>query len=222
LKRCAQRSFDSAALVGEIAWNRGLVDAAAGFAADALASYRAALASFVRANETDSVAGLHTQIAILYMLMGENREAWRHRGLALALDARRPLSSRRAQILLLDVARAASADGCPLAALAIQTRVLELAREALHPDLLVNALQYRVRFLADAGLADAAYRDLAEAESTLPLIPEQAIRERAAANVKMARAYVTRAVDPASAVKLLQSTIDDLRSVRTPLLLPDL
>ena len=222
LTRCGRERFDSPALSAEIAQNHGLIDAASGATVDAMASYRAALAMFDRGHEVDSIAALHGQIAILDMLMGEQRDAWRHRALALALNAQRPLSSRRAQILLLDVARAASAEGCPLAALTIQTRILELAREGRQPDFLVNALQYRVRYLADAGLADLARRDLAEAESTLPLIKEAAIRERSAANVKQTRVYLTRTSDPAAAVTLLETTIDDLRRVDSRPLLPDL
>jgi CHAT domain-containing protein len=222
LAKCATGSFHSPALSGDIDWGRGVIDAASGAAADALASYQTALESFRRVNEADNVAALHTQLAILYMLMGENREAWRHRERALALHERKGLPDRRLQILLLDVARAASADGCPLAAILVQSRLLERARAGRQADFLVNALQYRVRYLADAGLAGAARKDLNEAEATLPIIAEPAIRQRSSANVTMARAYLTRTADPASAVELLQRTIDDLRRVDSRLLLPDL
>jgi CHAT domain-containing protein len=222
LARCARMPFDSLALSGDIAWGQGLIDAATGNASDALIAYQSALEYFSRAREVDNVAALHTQLAILDMVMGEDREAWRHRERALALNSARELPSRRLQILLLDLGRAASADGHPLAALLIQSRIVDLARARGEADFLVNALQYRAQYFADAGSLAAARRDLDEADANLPRIGESAVRERSAANVRMARAHVIRAADPAAAARFLEATIDDLRRVDSRLLLPDL
>ncbi len=222
LTRCAGMPFESLALKGDIEWSRGLVDAASGYASSAVIAYLAALDSFKRANETENVAALHTQIAILYMVIGQNRDAWRHRERALGLNSKKELSRRRVQILLMDVARAASADGCPLAAIEIQNTIVDLARAGRQEDFIVNALQYRAKYFADAGLLTAAQTDLTEAEAILPQIIESAIRERVAANVKMTRAHAARAANPGAAVKLLKTTINDLRRVDARLLLPDL
>jgi len=223
LDRCfAGESAAYPALSADALWARGLVAAAGGMASEALTNYKAALVLFTRTREFGNVAALNNQLAILYMLMGEEREAWVHRRNALEMSSRLELSSQRMRVLLLDVARAASAGGCPLVALRVQSIIAGLAKESEDPFAIANALHLRARYFADAGMLAMASRDVAEAERTLVRITDPAVRTRAATNVRIARAYVTRRGNPAETCRLLQETIDDLHRIQSPLLLPDL
>jgi CHAT domain-containing protein len=223
LQRCfAAPRPDYPTLTADAAWARGLFSAAAGRYADALPAYQSALDLFTRTREWENVAALHNQLAIFYSLIGGHREAWEHRHTALELYSRFGLSPQRARVLLMDVARTAAADGFPLTAIRVQNAIVELAKRDADAFAVSNALQSRGRYFADAGIAAMARRDVEDAEAAVKKISDSAVRERASTNVRIARAYVIRRDDPATACALLEETIAHLRRIENPLLLPEL
>ena len=209
-------------LTADALWAKGLFATAAGEGATALSAYLGALDLFTQAREGNSVTALHGQLATLYTLLGDSRSAWSHRHRALEASNHVNLPAFRKRVLLLDVARAASTDGCPLVAIRIQNIIVGLSRQSGDPFALANALQLRSRYLVEAGMVLPADKDVTEAEEALSRIADVAVRARATANVRMARAQILRRTDPVATCKLLAETIDHLRSINNPLLLPDL
>jgi CHAT domain-containing protein len=139
--------------------------------------YENALADCERGQDPEYAASLHALLAEALSYIGDSREAWLHRQIALTAAVALP-DSPRLQTLLNEVAEAALHAGAPHAARLIQAESLAVARRLHDPLYLFDALLRRIaidRVLGDrAGLE--AERDEAAAQARL--IPDPDLRQR--------------------------------------------
>jgi CHAT domain-containing protein/tetratricopeptide (TPR) repeat protein len=186
--------------------------------AEALESYRSALAQFERVQEHQHLAAVHSLVASAFDELGDSHAAWEHRTRALhGLAEHR--DEPRLRTTLISVAHAALAAGYPRAACALQTAAVDLARKSGDPELLADALRNRATILERAGLAGAG-SDLAEAGRHCQRIEEDSIRRSIHTDLLAAQGRCLVKTAPVRALAALNAAIATYRAGDRRVMLP--
>jgi CHAT domain-containing protein len=199
LERLAPSDLDTRA---RLEWLAGLLEIAGGAPAAALGRYHRALGLYEQAGADEGIATVEMLTAEAWWLLGERREAWRHRRRALLLCPR--VSDPERQRTILDEAAEASAgDGLLDLASMLQDRVVESARGAANAFALPIALSQRARVRSRRGDRAGALADLAASRRGLEALQENAFREHLGLHLLMIEAEVLQVSDPARAIEKL-------------------
>jgi CHAT domain-containing protein len=183
------------ALVGQLEWTLGLIDASRGNNNEAAAAYHVALAAFRRTSETENRVGIETQLTGLHRSLGNEA--------AMLADQQRALASLeelgttgRSHAILTEAAFTADALQLPLAAMLFQDVVVTSARLSHDPVSICDALISRSRYAAAADRRQVAERDLRESGQLLASIADEGMRARCTSNLRAAEVRVWRTFDP--------------------------
>jgi CHAT domain-containing protein len=189
----------SSSLRGHIAWMAGLARFRGSDPSAALAEYDRALALFDRLGEAENIGAIQNFIAEALDYLGEDREAWRHRGLALASLSASPNPKRR-QAILEEVERAVAPEE-PEIALLFRESAVRAARSLGEPVALTYALFRRAVLRLRTGDEAGAAADLAEARPLVKALPEA--RQVMEAEIALAEGEMVLQRDPREAAQLL-------------------
>jgi CHAT domain-containing protein/tetratricopeptide (TPR) repeat protein len=183
-------------------WLAGLLEIAGGSPAAALDRYHRALELYERASAEEGIATVEMLTAEAWWLLGERREAWRHRRRALRLCPR-VSDSERQRTILDEAAEASAGDGLLELAGMLQDRVVESARGAANAFALPVALSQRARVRSRRGDLSSALADLAASRRGLEMLPENAFREHLRIHFLMIEAEILQVSDPVRAIEKL-------------------
>lgn len=160
----------SLSLRGHIAWMAGLARFRGADPSAALTEYGRALELFDRLGESENIGAIQNFVAEALDYLGESREAWRHRGMALASLSVSPNPKRR-QAILEEVERAVAPEE-PELALLFRESAVRAARSLGDPVAVAYALLRRAVLRHRTGDEAGAAADLAEASPLVKSLPE--------------------------------------------------
>lgn len=186
--------------------------------AEALESYRFALAQFERTGESVNRAAVHSLLASAFTELGDEGSAWRHRAQALRVLAGHS-DPERLRIALINAAFASLDAGFARAALLLQNEAVRIAREEGDPERLANSLLNRASILDRTELADPK-SDLTAARRESERIEEPSIRQSILADLLAVEGHWWRAGDPARALRALTESIELHRATSRRVMLP--
>jgi hypothetical protein len=138
-----------------------------------LADYGQALRLFAKQGEGENIGAAHVLLAEALNYLGEDREAWQHRGVALSLLP--VTTSKRRRQNLLEVVERAIEEEDPGTALHFREAAVAEARRSGDPAALSFALQRRAVLRHQTGDDSGASRDL---EAAKRLISEVSVEQR--------------------------------------------
>jgi CHAT domain-containing protein len=189
------------------AWLGGLIHMSAGHLDEAGQQYSDALSDLLGGGETEGVIAMRSVIAEYSFYVGDSEQAWRmsHQALAL-LDQTR--STDRRELTLIIAGFLASWQELPEAALHFESAYVDLARREHDATNIPEALTHRAQTYERLGLHDRATADLQAATAALPDVPDTALRERRANELRVAIGTVDRRSDPERASAELTRALD--------------
>jgi CHAT domain-containing protein len=204
-------------------WVLGMVDLAHGRPYESLSHYRQALTGFTAVGDVKSSAAIHNLLAEDLSVLGERDQAWRERVAGLIAYDNRD-DPWRAQVVLDEVAEAASGEGYLYAAISIQNEVVQIAQAGQNHAETAYAFLWRGLFNARAGRLAAANDDLRQASRESAQIEDPVVARRTDADVELASALAVEGSDPTAAVvhysnAISKFNIDEYRHRSTQLLL---
>jgi CHAT domain-containing protein/tetratricopeptide (TPR) repeat protein len=186
----------SPSLAGRTAWISGLTRFRRGDPSAALGDYRRALAFFERGGETENIGAAHILLAETFAHLGDEREAWAHRGVALSLLPGTPSPKRR--LAVLEEAELAIAAEDPPTALLFREAGVREARRLGDPVSVSFALLRRAVLRHSTRDDEGAALDLEEAAHLVAAIPEEQ-RLRMEAELALAQGEVVEEKEPSRA-----------------------
>ena len=195
----------SPSLNGQIAWLSGLIRQRGSDPSAALADFDKALGLFKRSEEKENIGAVHTLFADALSFLGDDREAWRHRGQALALLPDTFSQKRRHN--LLDEVAGIVAEEDPETALPFREAAVAEAKRpggsVEQPYALLRRAVLRHRTGRDAEAA----QDLDGAASLIARIPAEQ-QEAIQAELAVAKGKVALEKDPRSAIGHFTKALD--------------
>ena len=198
-----------AALYGRALSLEGLILGIQGDPTGALTAYEAALDAFRGLEETVYAVRSAAMVAASLDFLGRRSDAWRQ--LHPVLNEPTTLKVPEARELVCVIAAwLANEEGEREIALWFQDEVVQSAMQTKAPYRIVEALRGRVEILAALGNADAAARDLEQAERYLEKVTDLDSREILEGDLKLAEARL--ADSPQEALVLLDDVIRIFRS----------
>ncbi|HYR26888.1 MAG TPA: hypothetical protein VEU30_00395, partial [Thermoanaerobaculia bacterium] len=214
----AQSNPRFAAHAAQVKWQLGIVYASLGRWGQSMRTMRESIATFERLGETNYEMTVREILAEVYDRIGEPREAWDQRLVALQELGRS--EDLRLQVATHAVARGAALRGdwpVALSFLDLQTAMPRVAGDQL---MLVETLLSRARAAGHLGLSKIAMSDLDKAAAEMRGMDDDGLRERAEAERLMVRGFL--AGSPASVVTHISQAIDFHRTKGRRMFLPEL
>lgn len=182
------------ALLGDVAWRRGLAHVRQGDFEPALAEYERAEQFYTRAGEWSNAANMHSLQSEAYRTLGDYRSAWRHH--LRAQDILPPDAPYRiVHQLLAQVSLSCLSMGLPECALAAQTQAMGNAQRWGQSSGLAMVHVHRARALARMHQPEAA-QELDRASSYTDTIADAEFRDRVRAEVFNASGELLGLQDP--------------------------
>jgi CHAT domain-containing protein/tetratricopeptide (TPR) repeat protein len=187
--------------------------------AEALDSYRFALAQFERSGEAVHRAAVHSLLASAFDELGDEASAWQHRARSLRglAEHRDP---ERLRIALTGVAFASLDAGFPRAALLLQTEAVGIARSQNNSERLASALLNRAALLDLAGLA-GSQEDLISARHDCERIEDPSIRQSILADLLAVEGRWLSRTAPLRALGPLKEALEIHRKAGRQVMLPE-
>jgi CHAT domain-containing protein len=206
-------------LAARTRWVLGTAQMSLARPAEALDSYRFALAQLERTRETVNLAAVHSLLATAFNELGDTSSAWQNRALALRglADGRDP---ERLRIALTNVAFASLDAGYPRAARLLQTEAVEIARSQDHPERLTNSLLNRASILDRAALGDPA-ADLEAARRYCQRIEDSAVRQSLLSDLLAATGRCLSRRAPARSLEAFDEALRMYRAAGRRAMLPE-
>ena len=183
-------------------WLAGILEIVLGDPAASLEHYARAAALYGQDGNEDGTARVEMLTAEAWWMLGEWREAWRHRRQALT-RLPRVADPQQQRTILDEAADASGGDGFLALAGMLQDRVVQSARAADNDYALPLALAQRARIGVRRGLSAAAAADLAAARRGVEALPDGVFRESNDAYVAMIEAEALERIDPQAAIRKL-------------------
>jgi CHAT domain-containing protein len=209
---------DFQACNAQLQWQLGLEYASVGHWGRAMRSLDQSIGLFERLGERNYAMVVREILAEVYDRIGEPREAWRHR--LVALQELGHSDDLRLRVAIHSIARGAALNhdwAVSLAFLNLQTKMQR--REGDDPSY-VNALLARARIEGFVGNAEAAKDDLTRAGMALTRLRDAGLRDSAEAERLAVEGSLTPS--PARSIPLLTDAIGFQRSRGRRMFLPEL
>ncbi len=197
-------------LLGRAHWLLGLRQGMRGELTASLEQYRSARAAFQASRHAENEAMALALLAENFELLGESRNAWRHRHQTFGLlHAVRAL--RRRHGMLNEAIFACLDERMPRSALHFGTALVEMARSS-SPDDVSEALQRRAAIYHVLGADDLAAVDMHEARFWIPRIPEKSEAERVEAEADATEGEILIRRKPEAAARSLARSLAYFRA----------
>ena len=201
-------------MTGRTRWVLGTIQMALAQPAEALESYRFALAQFERAKEEGNSAAVHALLASAYQELGDARAAWQQR--LLALRGLSQSDPERLRLVFTDGAFAALEAGYGEAAVTLQTEALHLAGRDPLPR--ATGRLNRAGILVGIGEPQRALPDLAAAELHADQIHDPGVRESVLGDLLLVRGQALAGIRPGEALAALNGALSIYQAGRRNLL----
>lgn len=201
------------ALRGRILWMIALIHYVQADATRSLELYRSALAVFASTGETQNVGALYNLIAENLDFLGDERETWRVRRLALRLTPRFS-EWRRLYAIFVTSGEAAWRMNQPAAAIRFQDEAVRCARQWGQAAAISEALWWRASMHRELEEWRAARDDLTRSQEFALRIPRSPLRQRVEADIAIARGELELRTDPAAAAKEITAGLETHRTAR--------
>ncbi|HUO85126.1 MAG TPA: hypothetical protein VM534_08435, partial [Thermoanaerobaculia bacterium] len=187
---------------GQIEWMRGLISLTRGSPARALLHYQRALESFQEIGDWSRVASVHNLLADTYRFVGNRRDSLRYSLTALRHSGENSSQTSR-YVIALGIAESARDSGYLNLASAISMTMQEAAEASARPDLLADCLLFRAEIEHRRGNQPAMMDAFEGAARVAASIAQEAVRQRAVANIRMTMAEAAVASSPDQVPALL-------------------
>jgi tetratricopeptide (TPR) repeat protein len=208
------------ALDAQIRWQLALGSMVDGDWSGALPVLEAAADSFTRLGERSNQAFVLMLAADTLAALGRPDESWSTRMRALAIESAEGRAERLA-IALGSAARTELRNGRREVAGALMELEAAALRTGSNEPLLTDALVRQAVLSEELGEHDAALRHVREASESAQRLTDNALRERAHADVQFASGAIALREDAGRARELLTSAIEQYRASQLPLFLPE-
>lgn len=206
------------AFAAQVKWELGLVYASLGHWGQSMRALADSIAAFERLGETKYAMTVREILAEVYDRIGEPREAWAHRLVALQEIGRS--DDQRLRVAVHAVARGAAFNHDWPVSLAFLNLQTEMPRQDGDDLMYVNALLTRARIEGRIGDVAAAKDDLIRASAAMVRVRDMALHDRAEAERLAVEASL--AASPASSIRLLTDAIGYQRTRGRRMFLPEL
>jgi CHAT domain-containing protein len=191
-------------------WFRGLIAFAQGRLADSQNYYEQTLSTFEQMGDVEQQASAHSLLAALNFYLGDKVAEWRHR--QFALETLAVSTSPRFKHLILASAAASVRFEAPETALAIQSAVLDNAREWGRDAAIADVLAQRSSTLIALGRTAEGEQALKDAKSHLANVPDETFRRIFELPVLAAESDLLRASNPQAAAAAATRGLEAVRA----------
>ena len=206
------------AYAAQVKWQLGLVYASLGRWGQSRRTLIDSIATFERLGEMKYAMTVREILAEVYDRIGEPREAWAYRLVALQEIGRS--DDQRLRVAVHAVARGAAFNRDWPVSLAFLNLQIEMPRRDGDELMYVNALLTRARIEGRIGDAAAARADLTRASAAMARVRDVGLHDRAHAERLAVEAFL--AASPASSIRLLTDAIGYQRTKGRRMFLPEL
>ncbi len=199
--------YQYSALRGRVFWSLGLIMLVRSEYSQAIQNYHSALSEFERLGELENIGAVQALIAENLRYLGEERQAWAARTIALAQLSSFP-SSVRLHNVLADAADQLVSSGLPTVARYFHSEDFEVSRRIGKTATVAEALLGRSRDLFALGYLDLAWADIREAKNHIASITDTPTRKRFEADAGLAAGEFADAATAKSLTEEISLAVD--------------